>query len=305
MTQALFADVAREWWQKFMLRGSHSYAHDVWHKLELDVLPQLGHRPLKKIDAPMILAILRRIEARGTIEAAHKVKAHISQVMRYGIACGLIYANPARDLSWALTPRTFVPRAAITEPREVGRLMAKVERMRPGVKRCALKLLALTFVRSGELRLAEWPEIALDTAEWRIPAAKMKMKRPHIVPLSRQAVEVLRELRGLGKHDRFLFPAIRRHSDRAMTASVFRKALHGLGYASDIMCPHGFRAMAATLLSEQGWSSEAIERQLAHADRNQVRAAYQRSERLADRRTMMQAWADYLDMRTAWAILGR
>jgi integrase len=254
----------------------------------------------------MILAILRRIEARGTIEAAHKVKSHISQVMRYGIACGLVYSNPARDLTWALTPKTSRPRPAVTEPREVGRLMAGIERMRPSVKKCAMKLLALTFVRSGELRQAEWREITLDMAEWRISAPKMKMKRPHIVPLSRQAVEVLRELRGLNKSERWLFPSMRLHGDRLpMTGAVFRQALRRLGYSRDKMCPHGFRAMAATLLSEQGWSSESIERQLAHADRNQVRAAYQRSELLADRRTMMQAWADYLDMRLAWAILGR
>lgn len=305
MAQTVFRTVALEWWTKYMLRGSAEYARRSWNNLERHVMPDLGHRPLAKITAPMILGILQRIEARGTIEAAHKVKAHISQIMRYGIACGLIYANPARDLAWALTPRAFVPRAAITAPHEVGKLMAGIERMRPGVRRSALKLLALTFVRSGELRQAEWTEVSLDTAEWRIPAPNMKMKRPHIVPLSRQAVEVLRELRGYGKHDRFLFPALRRYDDRPMTGAVMRKSLRGLGYSKDMMCPHGFRAMAATLLSEQGWASDTIERQLAHADRNQVRAAYQRSELLADRRTMMQAWADYLDMRCAWAILGR
>jgi integrase len=279
-----------------MLRGNQEYAHGSWRKLERHVMPDIGNRPLNKIDAPMILAILRRIEARGTIEAAHKTKSHISQIMRYGIACGLVFTNPARDLSWALTPRSFRPMPAITEPRAVGKLMAAIERMRPGVKRCALKLLALTFVRSGELRRAEWQEISLDMAEWRIPATKMKIKRPHIVPLSRQAVEALRELRSLDKSERWLFPAMRWHGDaRPMTASVFRKALRSLGYGKDEMCPHGFRAMAATLLSEQGWASDTIERQLAHADRNQVRAAYQRSELLTDRRTMMQAWADYLD----------
>jgi integrase len=305
MAQAFFQDIAREWWTKYMLRGNQEYAHQVWRNLERDVMPEIGQKPLDKIDAPMILSILRRVEARGTIETAHKMKAHISQVMRYGIACGLTYSNPARDLSWALTPRSFNPRAAITEPRAVGKLAAAIERMTPGVRRCALKLLALTFVRSGELRQAEWTEIAMDTAEWRIPAAKMKMKRPHIVPLSRQAQEVLRELRGLCKSERWLFPAMRRHDDRPMTSSVFREALRRLGYSQTEMCPHGFRAMAATLLSEQGWASDTIERQLAHADRNQVRAAYQRSELLTDRRAMMQAWADFLDMRCAWAILGR
>jgi integrase len=253
----------------------------------------------------MILAILRRIESRGTIETAHKLKAHISQVMRYGIACGHIYSNPVRDLSWALTPRKSVPRPALTDPREIGRLMAGIERMRRGVKRCALKLMSLTFVRSGELRRAEWPEIQWDAAEWRIPASRMKMKRAHIVPLSSQALETIRELRSFGKSDRWLFPAMRRHKDQPATASVLRNGIRSLGFIQGEMCPHGFRAMAATTLSEQGWPSEAIERQLAHADRNRVRAAYQRSELLAERRRMMQAWADYLDMRCAWAILGR
>jgi len=296
MAQALFRNVAREWWEKFMLRGSAEHAYYSWRRLEVDVMPDLGHKALNKIDAPMILAILRRIEARGTIEGAHKVNGHISQIMRYGIACGLIFSNPARDLTWALTPKSPKPRPAITDPREVGKLMAAIERMRPGVKRCAMKLLALTFVRSGELRQAEWSEISLDTAAWRIPAAKMKIHRPHIVSLSRQALEVLRELRDLNRSERWLFPAMRLHGElRPMTGDVFRNTLQGLGYSKKVMCPHGFRAMAATLLSEQGWQSEVIERQLAHADRNQVRAAYQRSELLADRRTMMQSWADFLD----------
>jgi integrase len=183
--------------------------------------------------------------------------------------------------------------------------MAGIEQMRRGLKRCALKMLALTFVRSGELRHAEWSEARLDTAEWRIPAAKMKMKRAHIVPLSRQALETLRELRALDRSDRWLFPAMRRHTDRPMTPSVLRQSLMALGIPRDKMCPHGFRAMAATLLSEQGWPSEVIERQLAHADRNAVRAAYQRSELLTERRRMMQAWSDYLDLQCAGAILGR
>lgn len=176
--------------------------------------------------------------------------------------------------------------------------MADIGYMRPGVKRCALKLLALTFVRSGELRKAEWREIDMDAAEWRIPAAKMKMRRPHLVPLSRQAVETLHELHSLGKSDSFLFPALRRSKDRPMSQSVLWHSLQRLGYDKDRMCPHGFRAMAATLLSEQGWSSVLIERQLAHGDKNRVRAVYQRSEFLAERHKMMQSWADYLDQLT-------
>ena len=308
MAQVLFSQAAEEWFQRWKLRAVPSYAEQVWRKLELEVLPVLGGRPLAKIDAPLILGILRRIEARGAIVAAHKTKSTISQILRYGIACGLIYSNPARDLSWALAPKDHKPRPALTDPRKIGRLMAGIERMKPGVKRCAVKILAMTFVRSGELRQAEWAEVQWDTAEWRIPAAKMKIKRPHIVPLARQALETLRELRNMGASDRWLFPTLRplrRGGDLPMTGAVFREVLAQLGYPGTVMCPHGFRAMAATTLSEQGWASEVIERQLAHVDKNQVRAAYQRGEFLPERRRMMQAWADYLDLRCAQAILGR
>jgi integrase len=171
-------------------------------------------------------------------------------------------------------------------------------------RRCALKLIALTFVRPGELCKAEWAEIEMDAALWRIPAAKMKMKRPHIVPLAMQALEVLRELRPLTGAGRWLFPS-RYDAEKPMMTVVLNHALRRLGYGPEVITGHGFRAMAATLLSEQGWASDVIERQLAHVDQNQVRAAYQRSELLSERRRMMQAYADYLDMRCAWAILGR
>jgi len=304
MGKAIFYDVAREWWERFMLRGARYYAEECWRRLEREVMPEIGHKPLAKITAPMVLTILRRIEGRGTIETAHKVKAHISQAFRYGIACGLVYVNPARDLSWALTPRNSKPRAAITEPRQVGRLIRDIDAFRSKKRRSALKLIALTFVRPGELCKAEWAEIEMDAAIWRIPAAKMKMKRPHIVPLAMQTLEVLRELRALTGETRWLFPS-RYNSERPMQTMVLNTALRRLGYGPDVITAHGFRAMAATLLSEQGWQSEVIERQLAHVDQNQVRAAYQRSELLSDRKNMMQAWADFLDMRCAWAILGR
>ena len=163
---------------------------------------------------------------------------------------------------------------------------------------------ALTFVRPGELCRAEWSEIETDSLIWRIPAEKMKTKRPHIVPLSRQAQEVLHNLRVLTGKGQWLFPS-RWDNTRPMGGNVLNTALRRIGYAPEVMTAHGFRAMAATILSEQGWPSEAIERQLAHVDKNQVRAAYQRSELLPERRKMIQAWADYLDLRCAYAILGR
>lgn len=300
---ALFSEVARDWWERYMLNGSVKYAEESWRRLEREVLPRLGDKPLKKITAPMILAILRRIEGRGAVVAARKVKSHVSQIMRYGIACGHIYSNPARDLGWALSPHKHTPRAAITEPRQIGLLMRDIDAYKAKKRRCSLLLAALAFVRPGELCRAEWSEIEWDAAIWRIPALKMKMKRPHIVPLSRQALDVLRELRDLTGQGRWLFPS-RWDKSRPETGRVLNTALKRLGYGA-VMTAHGFRAMAATTLSEQGWPSEAIERQLAHVDKNAVRAAYQRSELLAERRKMMQAWADYLDMRCAWAILGR
>lgn len=304
MAQILFQEVAREWWERYMLRGNVKYAEESWRRLEREVMPKLGARPMKKIDAPIILTILRNIEKRGTLVTAHKIKSHISQIMRYGIACGIIYSNPARDLTWALIPKKHKPRAALTDPRQIGMLIRDIAAFRPKQRRCALQLAALTFVRPGELCRAEWSEIEWDAGIWRIPAEKMKMKRPHIVPLSRQALDVLRELRVLTGDGRWLFPS-RWDKTRHMGGRVLNTALRRIGYGPDVMTAHGFRAMAATILSEQGWPSEAIERQLAHVDKNQVRAAYQRSDLLPERRKMAQAWADYLDMRCAWAILGK
>lgn len=304
MAHIIFQDIAREWWERYMLRGNADYAKESWRRLEREVMPELGRKPLSDIDAPMILSILRRIEKRGTLVVSRKIKSHVSQIMRYGIACGHIYSNPARDLGWALTPHKSTPRAAITDPRQIGLLMRDIQAFRSKQRRCALQLAALTFVRPGELCRAEWREVEVDTAVWRIPATKMKMKRPHIVPLSRQALDVLRELRTLTGDNRWLLPS-RWDKSKPSGSGILNTALRRIGYSSEIMTAHGFRAMAATILSEEGWSSETIERQLAHVDGNQVRAAYQRSELLADRRKMMQAWGDYLDTYCARAILGR
>lgn len=300
----VFRAVAREWWERYMLRGNVEYAEESWRRLEREVMPRLADKPLKKITAPMVLTILRRIEKRGTLVVARKVKSHISQIMRYGIACGFVNSDPVRDLGWALTPHKCTPRAAITEPRQIGLLMKAIEGYRSKKRRCSLKLVALTFVRPGEICRAEWTEIEWDSGIWRIPAEKMKMKRPHAVPLSRQALDVLRELQTVTGKNRWLFPS-RWDKAKHETGQVLNLALRRMGYGPAVMTAHGFRAMAATTLSEQGWPSEAIERQLAHVDKNQVRAAYQRSDLLTERRKMLQAWADYLDMRCAWAILGR
>ena len=292
---SLFRHIAREWWEKFMSKNKGTYPQEVWKRMEREVFPFIGDMPIETVTAPDVLSILRRIEARGTIVTAHKVKSYISQTLGYAIACGLILINPARDLTKALTPIKSKPMSAIINPREAGALMRAIEGYAgSGVVRCALKLSALTFVRPGELRQGEWAGVDFAAAEWRLGAAEMKMKNPHIVPLSRQALEVLEVLHKFSGHGRYMFPSIRT-MERPMSDMTVGAALRALGFSGDVMTPHGFRAMANSLLAEQGWSTDAIERQLAHAERNQVRAAYHRSEHLEERRRMMQAWADYLD----------
>lgn len=300
-----FGELLREWWALYLCRGSERYAAESWRRLEREVLPKLGGTPPKKITPPMILDILRRIEARGTLVAARKVRSHISQAMRYGIACGAVDSDPTRDLSYALTPHKSRPRAAITDPRMIGELMVRIERFRPRRRALSLRLAALTFVRPGELASASWADISFEGTCWKIPAEKMKMKRPHQVPLSTQALEAFRELHALtARRSPYCFPR-RGDPGRHEGAGCLTHSLRCMGYAPETMTGHGFRAMGATILSEQGWPSETIERQLAHIDHNKVRAAYQRSDLLEERRRMMQAWADWLDLRCARAILGR
>lgn len=287
-----FQAVAKEWFDRFA--ATPKYSQEVWARLARDVFPFIGNMPLSDIDAPTVLAVLRRVEERGVIITTYKIKSHISQIFKYAIACGLAYADPSRDLTAALKSRKSKPMPAIIEPKEVGKLILALRGYTGPVVRSALLLGALTFVRPGELRTAEWEEIDVDAAEWRIPAEKMKMKRAHIVPLSTQALAVLHSLRTLTGHSAYLFPSTRMIT-RPMSNMAVNVALRTLGYAQGEMTGHGFRAMASSLLAEQGWGIDAIERQLAHIEGNKIRAAYHRSEHLDERRKMMQAWADYLD----------
>jgi integrase len=216
-------------------------------------------------------------------------------VFRYSIATGRANRDPSADLRDALKPVRSRHRAAITHPDQVGALLNAIDAFDGTfVVRSALQLGPLVFVRPGELRMAEWSEINLETAEWRIPAERMKMREAHIVPLSKQALTVLRELQPLTGHSRYVFPSIRTIT-RPMSDGTINAALRRLGYDSDQHVGHGFRAMASTLLNEMGWQPDVIERQLAHVPRNKVRAAYNRAQHLTERRKMMQAWADFLD----------
>jgi len=259
------------------------------------VIPWLVARPIGEITAPELLAVLRRIEHRGAIETTHRALQNCSQIFRYAVVTGRAERDPAADLRGAFPSARKKHHASIIDPKAIGDLLRAIDGYHGSfITQCALKIAPLVFVRPGELRRAEWAEFNLEGAEWRIPAARMKMKEQHIVPLSRQAVACLRELHALTGSGRYVFPGARTNG-RPMSENTVNAALRRLGFAKDEMTGHGFRSMASTLLNEQGWHKDAVERQLAHAERDEVRAAYNYAQHLDERRRMMQAWADYLD----------
>lgn len=257
----------------------------------------LGPRPISEITAPELLAVLRTIEERGTHETAHRAKQKFSQVARYAVATGRAMRDVSTDLRGALAPVVSRNHAAVTEPARIGELLRAIDGYTgQPTTQAALKLAPLVFVRPGELRMAQWSEFDLDSPhpQWRIPAARMKMGEQHIVPLSTQAVAILRELYALTGPEGYVFPSLRSAS-RPMSENTINAALRRLGYSKDEMTGHGFRSLASTNLNEQGFDPDWIEAQLAHAQRNKVRAAYNHAKYLPQRRKMMQAWADYLD----------
>ena len=289
-----FEKVAREWYQRFQPKWSPSHSLDIIQRLEKNIFPQLGSHPIREITASELLAAIRLIEGRGAVESARRVLQMCGQVFRYAIATGQANRDIAADLRGALPPAREKHHASITDPRGVAQLLRAIDGYEGSlVACCALRLAPLVFVRPGELRHAEWAEIDFEKAEWRIPAEKMKMREQHIVPLSRQAVAILRKLHPLTGSGTYVFPSIRTPA-RPMSENTVLAALRRMGYTKDEMTGHGFRSMASTLLNEQGWNRDAIERQLAHGERNAVRAAYNFAEFLPERRRMMQAWADYL-----------
>ena len=290
-----FEAVAREWHGKYSSNWADSHATKIIRRFELYIFPWLGSRPISEITPPELLAVLRRIESKGILETSHRAQQNCGQVFRYAIATGRAERDPSADLRGALTPAKHARMATITDPKKIGELLRAIDGYEgTPVSKSALKLAPLVFVRPGELRHAEWIEIDLDTAEWRIPAEKMKMKDPHIVPLSSQAVEVLSEILPITGQGRYVFPSVRTNS-RSMSENTVLAALRRMGFTKEEMSGHGFRAMASTVLHEQGWPSDIIERQLAHAERNSIKAAYNHAQHLPERRKMMQAWADYLD----------
>ena len=291
-----FELVANEWHKKFKLTWSKKHADTILSRLEKNIFPWLGKTPINDIKPPELLMALRRIEARGALETAHRVKIICGQVFRYAIATGRVERDPAADLKGALPPTKPKHHAAITDPEQLGGLLRAIDDYEGSfVMRCALKLAPLLFVRPGELRKMEWEEIDLENAEWNIPVEKMKTKSPHLVPLVRQSLEILKELKPLTGSGRYVFPSPRTPK-RPMSDNGVLSALRRMGFQKEEMSGHGFRAIARTILDEVlQVRPDYIEHQLAHAVKDPNGRAYNRTAFLKERREMMQTWADYLD----------
>jgi integrase len=290
-----FEAVAREWYAKQAKTWVPSHADDVRRRLESNIFPKIGRRPISQIDAPELLAALRPMEERGAYDLAHRVLQVSGQVFRYGIATGRCSRNLAADLRGALTPHKKKHQAAVSTEDfpNLLRAIAGYERIGDKQTRLALELLALTFTRTNELIGATWSEFDMSAGIWVVPAGRMKMKTEHLVPLSSQALAILEELKEIGGGSRFVFPG--RNRDKPISNNTLLFALYRLGYKGK-MTGHGFRAVASTMLNEMGkFRPDVIERQLAHSERNEVRGAYNRAEYLPERKKMMQAWAKHVD----------
>jgi integrase len=288
-----FETVAREWLETRKHKWAASSFRQTTARLEQHVFPKLGPRPIAEINPPEVLAMLRTVEARGTLETAHRIMQMCGQIFMYAIATGRAERNPVPDLRGALkTPVNkhypFLNAGDLTG------YLRKLEAYDGNVlTKLALRFLLLTFVRSGELRAARWNEVDLEKAEWRIPAERMKMKELHLVPLSTQAIATLREIENDTGRGQYVFPNYH-NPTTFMSENTMLFALYRMGYHSRAT-GHGFRSTASTILNENGFRADVIERQLAHGERNDVRAAYNHAEYLPERRNMMQWWADYLD----------
>ena len=291
-----FEAIAREWFGKQEPGWSERHAKTTMERMEKNVFPFIGERPISALGVEDMLSVVQRCENRGAVESARRVRQIMSQIFRYAVAAGRAERDPAADIKGAIPPaRKVQHHPSITDPKKIGPLLRAIDAFSGTlIVHCALRLSPLVFVRPGELRQAEWTEIDLEAGEWRIPEEKMKGGSPHIVPLSRQAVEVLTEVHRLTGPSGYVFPSIRTGA-RPMSENTINVALRRIGYDKTEMTAHGFRSMASTLLNEHGWNRDAIERQLAHTPKDKVRASYNYAEHLPERKRMMQAWADYLD----------
>ena len=291
-----FEKLARAWLTKMEASRSVATQDKVLAWLEHDLFPFIGEMPVSAIRPLDILGVIQRVEVRGAIDSAHRIKQMCGQILRFGVAIGWAERDVTPDLKGALVAVPRTNHAAITEPKEFAVLLRSIHAYDGHfVVVAALKLTPLLFVRPGELRAAEWPEFDLDSAEWRIPAAKMKMKTEHMVPLSAQAVAILRELHRVTGHGRYVFPSLRTEL-ACMSENTINAALRGMGFSKDVMTAHGFRATARTILDEVlNERVDLIEHQLAHRVIDPNGRAYNRTAHLPARRAMMQRWADYLD----------
>lgn len=294
-----FEFVAREWLTKQANTWSKGHHTKTLGRFENHVFPHIGHIHIDKISVQQLLLVLARIEKSGSIDTAHRMRQQCAQVFTYAIITRECNNNPAEALKGSLTPHRVVHHASITDPVRIGQLMQDIDTYTGNVlTKFALRLSPLLFLRPIEIRQAEWSEFDLDNAEWRIPAEKMKKSRPHIIPLSLQAISIVKELNEITGHGHWLFPSQnnRRNSDKGacMSDGTVRGALRRLGYKKDEMSAHGFRSMASTLLNERGYNSDWIERQLAHVSGDKVRASYNYAQHLPERRQMMQDWSNYL-----------
>ena len=291
-----FKSVALEWYERLLPSWSKGHARTVKSRLERDVFPWIGDRPINEITPPEVLRLLRRVESRGAVETAHRIKVVCGQVFRYAVATGNADSDPSRDLRDALSPPQPQHMAAITEPGRLADLIRAINGYKGTfVVKCALQVQAYTFVRPGELRHAEWSEIDLETGTWSIPAEKMKIKNSHIVPLSTQVVEILQDLHPLTGSGKYVFPNART-ALKPLSENAILAALRNMGFEKREMSGHGFRAAARTILDEVlNQRVDFIEHQLAHTVKDPNRRAYNRTAYLDERRKMLQLWADYLD----------
>jgi integrase len=298
-----FEAVAREWYDTRKGEWAASYGEKIIARLEADVFPYIGRRPVGAITPPELLTVLRRIESRGVVETAHRARENCSQVFRFAVAIGRSERDPAHDLKDALRKPQVKHFAAITDPVRMGELLRACDGYAgTPIVRAALRLAPMLLLRPGELRHAQWPEIDLDAATWTVPAARMKREKagktfgpPHTVPLATQAVEVFRDLHPLTGGSAYVFRG-ERHHDRPMSENTVNAALRAMGFPADEVTGHGFRATARTMLAERlGVPESVIEAQLAHSVKDSLGRAYNRTEFVEQRRKMMQTWADYLD----------
>lgn len=286
--------VAEEWFKTNKPIWTPDHAARLWRRIEANIFPELGARPISEIKSLELLDVIRKVEKRGATELSHRLLHSCSVIFRYAVVTGRVTYNPAQDLKGALVPHRAESHPTI-QAKELPDFFEKLEKVETSSQnKLAIRLLMLTFVRTGELRQAKWADVDFEAKEWRLPAHTTKMRDMHIVPLSKQTTRILKELKPITGWSELLFPSQQRQRHPMMSENTINHVLRKMGY-KDKLVGHGFRALASTTLNEHGFRPDVIERQLAHAERNKVRAAYNRAEYMPERIKMMQWWADHLD----------